>query len=294
MSSWRSNPRLFCVCLLAWYLSGCASADSSGFDEDVSHGGQTGSLVPRCVLPGEAPYIVPEGDTAFAQQVSDPLGTTSLTSTTGASIPLVEVREGSTSILRADQVLLPGTYTLTDHCEASGRQVTLDITVVPAAPLPQEFGHLETTPPDQVPLCSELHEVIVTWTPSEAFTPYLGLTELTLYRADQPVGVIAQGEPFVSQGNSTVQFNVPLCPAVDTCIPKNGPYRVQARIAGEESTWTSATFEVAPMCRPDPVDDETGLCSMRTAGTQTVGSWWLCPLLVASWLSRRSAKRKCQ
>lgn len=282
--------RLFGFGLLGLTLSSCAGADATA-EDSLNQGGQTGSLIPKCLLQGDA-YVVPEGDTAFAQQVSTTLGTAKLTDAMGNSVPLTERREGNTSILQTDETLTPGTYTLTQQCSEFGQTVTREIEVVEAMPLPEDFGTLAATQASSVPFCSEHGQVSLTWTPSTTFLAYVNLSELTLYQADQELGVIAQAEPYALDVNGNVVIDIPLCPASTTCLPGKGEYRVEAKIAGEEGTWASATIEVTPQCKPDPVDDESGPCSVAHGRAQRANTWPLYLLPLVLWVRRRRAKRQ--
>jgi hypothetical protein len=261
---WRSP----CIALLSLALVACASRSAE--DTGLDLGGQTGSLIPDCLTPEETPYVVPEGDTAFAQQLGAGFIAAQLTDPAGNPVAVTESREGKTSILRTDQVLTPGTYTLTGQCAEFGEPVMRVITVVEAAPLPEDFGGIESTPLVPTPLCSEHSDALLTWTPPDDFVPYLSLAELTLYEGTQKRGVLARSGPYEMDTRGRVEVRIPLCPAETTCLDGKGTYHLEARVAGEEATWLSEALEIDPLCRRDPIADNPGPCSLLRPGSRGV------------------------
>lgn len=234
------------------------------------------------------PFVVHAGDTAFAQQLTSGFVSVQLTDAMGNQVPVTEMRNGNTSIVRTSEALTPGSYTLTVQCRPSGEPITREVTVAEAVDLPDNFGELAFSELDSPPPCSALAAVSVTWTPSPAFVPYLNLTDLTLFKGRENLGVLGRAEPYAANTVGDVEVFIPMCPAQTACISGKGEYRVEARIAGEDVSLSSSTVAIDPQCRPDPLDDETFACSFAQRRLQARWGAWLLPLVL--WFGRRRRK----
>lgn len=281
----RRLPVTLALAVVALVGAGCSS-EMAGLQD--AEGGQTGSLVPPCLVASPLPYVVPEGDTAFAQQSATGLPALTLVDEDGRVVPTRTTTEGETSVVHTLEVLEAGTYTISSECMlGTAVVVEREITVVEAAPLPTEFGELALQPLDSRPECSAWFQVEFTWTPPPEFLPYLGLTQLTLLVDAVEVGPIALDAPLAADPDGVVRFRVPTCPeAVDTCGPVEGKYSFSATIAGEDLAWTSSQVNLNGLCIP-PESESLG-CSMHPNRT-LAGGWWL---LVASTLVWRRRGRQ--
>lgn len=246
--------------------------------------------MPPCLLQDETPFVVPAGDTALAQQATAGFGFVQLTDATGNELSVTEVRNGRTSVVRTAEALAPGSYVLTAQCGVSGEPVVREVIVVEATELPEHFGSLAYPEDVSPPRCSALAEVSVAWTPTAAFASYLNLTELTLHRGDENLGVLARARPYAANALGVVEVFIPLCPAQTACISGKGEYHVEARIAGEEAAWLSPPVAIDPRCKPDPFDDEGLACSFAPERVQATWGMWLLPLVL--WFGRRQLKRR--
>jgi hypothetical protein len=269
----RRLPVTLALAVVALAGAGCSS-DMAGLGD--AEGGQTGSLVPPCLVASPLPYVVPEGDTAFAQQSATGLPALTLIDEDGRVVPTRTTTEGETSVVHTLEVLEAGTYTISSECQlGTAVVVEREITVVDAAPLPTEFGELALQPLDARPECSAWSQLEFTWTPPPEFLPYLGLTQLTLHVDGGEVGPVALDAPLAADADGVVRFRVPTCPeAVDTCGPAEGKYSFRATIAGEDSVWTSSQVNLNGLCIP--TDGESIGCSMRPNRPLGVGWWLLC------------------
>lgn len=281
--------RVFVLALASAVVAACGAA-ASEYASAPDWGGQTGSLVPKCLVEGTNPFVVTEGDTVFAQQMNSGFVAATLKDAAGNVVPISELREGNTSVLHTDQTLAPGTYTLTDQCPASGTQVSREIVVLEATALPEALGTVKPLSLPNPPFCSELGYTHLAWTPASEFMPYVNLTEFTLFEGTQRVGVIAQSEPFALNDEGAVELSLPLCPATDTCVNGGGQYHVEARIAGETGVWSSATFEPSLDCKPDPIQDEAFGCSVAHTRGEFAAVWFVA-LTWGLWAARRCTTR---
>ncbi len=276
--------------LLALGLAGCGADDLS---EGATDGGQTGSLVPPCLVESPLPFIVPEGDTAYAQQAWQGLPQLTLTDAAGRVVDTELSTDGTTSIVRTSEALTSGVYTISSECAAAhGETVTVsrEITVVEAAPLPTEFGTLGLIPASPRPACEDLSHFHFIWTPSPEFSPYLGLTQLTLFVDDTRRGVVALERPLEADEQGVVHVHVPICPrTVDTCGPTAGRYSFTATITGETPSWSSPQISVRDLCLPSE-DDGVLSCALRAGRETHFAPWFL--LALAALGFRRSVGRE--
>ena len=277
----RRLPVRLAVAVVALAVAGCG--EMAGLASD-SEGGQTGSLVPPCLVASPLPYVVPEGDTAFAQQSATGLPSLTLVDQDGRVVPTRTATEGETSVVHTLEVLQAGTYTISSECHLGSTVVVeREITVVDAAPLPAEFGELSLLPPASRPECSDWLQLEFIWAPPSEFLPYLGLTQLTLHVDAVKIGPVALEKPLEADENGVVRFRVPTCPeVVDSCGPVEGKYSFSAAIAGEDSAWTSSEVNVSGLCIPP--ENEGMACSMDAH--RQVGPWWLLVAGILAWRRR--------
>lgn len=279
----RMLVRLLAFGAAAVVLQACGASDGM---TEPAEGGQTGSLLPPCLLDSAEPYVVPEGDTALAQQMQTALSEAVLTDASGQLIATQVTQSNNTTIVRTATVLTTGSYQITTTCPADNRVVTREITVVEAAPLPTEFGELAVTTSNPRPLCSEWEVVDFSWTPPADFLPYLNLTELSVAAGTNELGAIPLAEPLKAAPDGAVHLSIPLCNgSVPGCIHATGSHRLTAHIAGETQTWTSSEIDLDGLCRADTPD--SAQCDISRTDNGRLPFGWLC-LSAAMWLGRRS------
>lgn len=129
---------------------GCASDDASD-GAGIDYGGQTGSLLPpgQCQVPAahRGELVVAEGTVAFvAHAGSESTLQATLVDESGRSIDLDfdPLESGTASAATSDEVLTPGTYQVDYVCQSDegSHELSVDLRVEPAAPLPIELGEL--------------------------------------------------------------------------------------------------------------------------------------------------------
>lgn len=249
-----------------------------GEDSNAS-GGQTGSLVPLCPENFGKPFVVPEGQTAFASRSELSIDQIVVTNSSGNVVSSSSAREDTATVITTDEALEAGTYTIAYNCSPSSARIERELTVVEAAPLPTELGEV-TFVEQPLTQCSLVNSVTLEWQPSPEFLPYLNLTELSLVADGMDLGVIPTPGPFMLGPNGLVTVDVPLCRGGEFCGPATAIYELTAHIVGFESEWTSSEVEVNQTCLTDRRMSETS-CNLTASvpGTRPA-SWSVVGILV--------------
>lgn len=283
------RPRALIWLALAALASGCGEAMTS--DASNETGGQTGSLVPVCPQDLGKPFVVPEGQTAFAGRSTFDLEKVVVKDAQGNVIASRLARDDTTTIVTTDEVLEAGSYTIAYDCGGSVVRIEHELTVVELAPLPTDFGEMTFV---EQPLvgCSLVDSVTLEWQPSAEFLPYLNLTELSLVADGADLGVIPTSGPLMLGPSEVVTVSVPLCRGVGFCAPATAIYSVTARITGFEGEWTSTDVEVNQTCLTERKEAETS-CAMAvpSTGRSPTSAWLVAALAIGFGAVTRRRRR---
>lgn len=264
---------------LAAVVPGCSDA-ADARDSETNSGGQTGSLLPPCPEdPGE-PFVVPEGQTAFAERSLGDLSQVVVTNAQGSPVTAEVARKGSTTFVTTTDALTAGTYTVTYTCSSTNQRITREVTVVEAVPLPTEFGTL-TFEEQALTGCSLVSAINLEWQPSAEFVPYLNLVELTILADGIELGILPTVQAFALDDRGRVSIQVPLCRGTSFCGPATAIYSVTARIAGEDGVWTSPEVEVNQTCLTERKTMETSCAvAVPSPNSASTGRWLLAGIAV--------------
>lgn len=241
-------------------LCSCAgedAADSSGVQQP-DYGGQTGSLLPpgQCQVPAatRGELVVAEGNVAFVARASSletPQAT--LIDDSGRAIELEfdELENGSASAAISNEALTPGTYQVEYACEGSqgSQQLTVELTVEPAAPLPIELGDVTFDPPPTQD-CRRDDILELSMALSDDARPFAQLLEVRMRVDGQPPFVVAHYGTLSAEDTISL-LRVRRCAGeadVD-CIPSR-PVEIQlsATIAGETTETESEILTLDASC----------------------------------------------
>lgn len=268
-------------------IAGCA-ADMGSMNES---GGQTGSLVPpTCEQESAVPFVVPEGKTAFVEEWNEVVNPM-LEDAAGNPVATSVIQDEDTSLVKTDESLPPGEYTLTYECDGE-TQIKHEITVVQAAPLPSSFGEVELVRPSPRPTCDELEFITLNWTPDPAFLPYLNLVALNFSIDGSEFGRVPLTRRLSADASGNVRVLIPSCRrSGGTCGLTSGTYRLHAGISGNSTTWSSNDIDVAGLCEPNS-DPEVIGCSVRGWGTKGRDPWLWLPIAVAALMRSASSSRR--
>jgi hypothetical protein len=263
--------RIALACVLLAGLWGC------GDDEGAAPpGGQTGSLVPRCVP--QSLGSVPAGDGAFVGYTDDCSGDplpddVRLADTAGNVIALTRVQIGDdTVLLRADQALTPGRYTVS----AGGGSLARELVVTEGEPLPMAIGSLTYRPGVR---CAPTFALEL----DDAVLPFKALLRLSVtVDGGAPFEWVHFGE--LAEASALMYRTLP-CPGV--CLA-DGPHQLvlSAEVAGEALALAPLTVDFHTRC----ANEEVSVCSLPVGGAPAPAPWLLAFAL--AYVARARASRR--
>ncbi len=297
--------------LLLPLAAGGAVACSSSARPDF--GGQTGSLIPgpKPELPGYelkavepcsfglgAPEVA-EGDVALViYEGTGPVEEVRLVDSEGTviEVELEDLPDGTAQLVRTEQALQSGEYSVEFECAAPSGVLTHATTlrVTPAAELPMTVGQLEALfDVDQVRGCDADAWYDLRWVPDETVLPFENLLSVSLR--------INDGEPFVVVPYGQVAFDddvgldlsLPRCPDDEhqRCLPAGAAtVALLVEIAGEIDAPDEERIEFEARCSdPEPRGGES--CAINSRGAKpSSGLLAYLLVLVSSVLARGRAR----